>query len=65
MAKMSVEEFFGKLEWEGGYPDLALYGLEPKDIANKQLATLWQQYREKHAELELISDKIEKMRPEE
>lgn len=65
MAKMSIEEFFGKIEWEGSKSDLVWYGLDPKDIADKKLATLWRKYTEKHAELELISDKIEKMRPEE
>jgi hypothetical protein len=65
MAKLSVKEFFAKLDWEGGYTDLAYYGLDAKEVTNKQLAALWQEYRDKYAELEALTSKLDKMRPKE
>lgn len=65
MKKMSIEEFFGKLDWEGGYPDLASYGIDPKEIADKKLAEAWKRYREQYKLLDKIADEIEAMRPEE
>lgn len=64
MKKMSVAEFFGKLDWEGGYPDLAMYGLYPKEIADKKLAKLWQEYLEQYKILNEIANKIDGLRPE-
>ena len=65
MKKLSIDEFFGKLEWEGGYPDLASYGLQSKEIANKKIAKLWEQYLAKYRELDVIADQIEASRPNE
>lgn len=63
--KMTIDEFFGKLDWEDGYPGLASYGLHPTEIANKKLAKLWLEYKVKFAEADAIAEKIEKMRPPE
>ena len=65
MTKLSIEEFFGKLEWEGGYPDLASYGLKANEIADQKLASLWKEYLVRYKALDEWADKIEAMRPQE
>lgn len=62
MKKMSKDDFFGKMDWEGGYTGLASYGLDPKEIKDKKLSELWAKYRAKYDEADAIADEIEKLR---
>ncbi len=57
--KISNREFAVKAEWEGGYYELARYGLKAKDIKDKKLAKLWQEFYDKASELDVLGQKIE------
>jgi hypothetical protein len=41
---MNREDFFNKLEWEGGVFELHAYGVRPEDIADPELRELWQKF---------------------
>jgi len=62
LKKMSVADFFFQLDWEGGYPDLAIYGLSPKKISNKRLANLWKEYRDQYKVLDNIANRLDDLR---
>ena len=55
---MSIEDFYSKVEWEGGFYEAALYGISHKDLHDQTLAKLWQEYLGLAALLERKEDAI-------
>lgn len=56
---MSTEDFFNKMEWEGGFYELLSYGLNTK-LNNKHLNDLWNEAKTKFRQLEILRQEIEK-----
>lgn len=49
---MNDEEFFDKVEWEGGlYDALIGYGISPNDVLNPEIADFITRFREANIEL--------------
>lgn len=49
--KITIEEFKEKMDWEGGFYELAFYGLEPREIADEELKELWDKYLQHFEEM--------------
>ncbi len=58
--KWSLEDFFSKMDHEGGYYELFRWGMRPEDIDDVVLRELWNEFMQKAAALELIEWEIVK-----
>ena len=55
---MTKEEFFAKVDWEGGYYELARYGLKAESLDDPELAKLWKTFLEHYGKCATIEDAL-------
>ena len=60
----SKKDFAQKMDWEGGIYSLAQYGLDPEDIKDKKLKSLWGEFMKRFQACEEIADQIEAIIPD-
>lgn len=67
MSKMlTKEELIDKIEWvEGGISEAIQYGIESKDIKDRDISKLWEEASDLYCQYELIVIKIEDLLYEE
>lgn len=53
----STEDFFAKMESEGGAHDLAQWGCRPEQLKNKKLQKLWSEFVILHEQSEKLLEK--------
>lgn len=55
----TIDDFAGKLDWEGGMFGLASYGCEPSEIKDPKLRKLWTNFLKHFLPAEQIANQIQ------